>query len=67
VHKIPHYTFGRLVGFEDISLYFLFPQLYREDQQSSRLRDDDFRIWMDQVLTQGTWCSLPDCMAVRSS
>ncbi|KAJ6126026.1 hypothetical protein N7471_010519 [Penicillium samsonianum] len=30
VHVIPHYTFGRLVGFEDISLYFLFPQLYRE-------------------------------------
>ncbi|KAJ5742295.1 hypothetical protein N7533_011704 [Penicillium manginii] len=50
VHKIPHYTFGRLVGFEDISLYFLFPRLYREDQQSSRLRDEDFRIWMDQVL-----------------
>ena len=50
VHQIPHYTFGRLVGFEDISLYFLFPRLYREEQQSSRLRDDDFRIWMDQVL-----------------
>ncbi|OKO92959.1 hypothetical protein PENSUB_12554 [Penicillium subrubescens] len=50
VHKIPHYTFGRLVGFEDISLYFLFPRLFREEQQSSRLRDDDFRIWMDQVL-----------------
>lgn len=51
VHKIPHYTFGRLVGFEDISLYFLFPRLFHEEQQSSRLRDDDFRIWMDQVLT----------------
>ncbi|KAJ5288260.1 hypothetical protein N7508_011035 [Penicillium antarcticum] len=50
VHKIPHYTFGRLVGFEDISLYFLFPRLYREEQQSSRLRDDDFRIWIDQIL-----------------
>jgi hypothetical protein len=44
VHKIPYYIFGRLVGFEDISLYFLFPRLYREEQQSSRLRDDDFRI-----------------------
>jgi hypothetical protein len=37
VHKIPHYTFGRLVGFEDISVYFLFPRLFREEQQSSRL------------------------------
>jgi hypothetical protein len=44
VHNIPHYTFGRLIGFEDISLYFLFPRLYREEQQSSRLRDDDFRV-----------------------
>lgn len=27
VYKIPYYTFGRLVGFENISLYFLFPRL----------------------------------------
>ncbi|KAE8383981.1 hypothetical protein BDV23DRAFT_192392 [Aspergillus alliaceus] len=33
---ILHYTFGRFVGFEDISLYILFPRLYREEQQSSR-------------------------------
>ena len=39
VHQVPHYTFGRLIGFEDISLYLLFPRLYREDQQSSRLLD----------------------------
>ena len=50
IHQIPHYTFGRLVGFEDISLYLLFPHLYREDQQSSRLRDRDFQLWMDGVL-----------------
>lgn len=50
VHQIPHCTFGRLVGFEDISLYLLFPRLYRENQQSSRLRDHDFRIWMDEIL-----------------
>ena len=50
VHKIPHYTLGRLVGFQDISLYVLFPHLYREDQASSRLRDVDFRLWMDGVL-----------------
>lgn len=50
VHEIPHYTFGRLVGFEDVSLYFLFPHLYRDGQQSSRLRDEDFRLWTDGVL-----------------
>jgi hypothetical protein len=50
IHQLPHYVFGRLVGFEDISLYLLFPRLYREDQQSSRLLDHDFSVWMDQVL-----------------
>ncbi|KAL2812457.1 hypothetical protein BDW59DRAFT_155254 [Aspergillus cavernicola] len=34
VHQVPHYTFGRVVGFEDISLYLLFPRLYREEQHS---------------------------------
>lgn len=43
VHKIPHYTLGRLIGFEEVSLYLLFPHLYREEQQSSRLREVDFR------------------------
>jgi hypothetical protein len=42
VHEIPHYTLSRLIGFEDVSLYLLFPRLYREGQQSSRLLDDDF-------------------------
>jgi hypothetical protein len=50
IHQIPHYTFGRLVGFEDVTLYLLFPHLYRKNQQSSRLRDHDFRLWMDEVL-----------------
>ncbi|KID83860.1 AT hook, DNA-binding motif protein [Metarhizium guizhouense ARSEF 977] len=50
IHQVPHYTFGRLIGFEDISLYFLFPRLYREEQQCSRLRDEDFRLWMDGIL-----------------
>ncbi|KAL6406090.1 hypothetical protein AUP68_10652 [Ilyonectria robusta] len=50
VHQIPHYTFGRVVGFEDISLYFLFPNLYREEQKCSKLRDEDFRLWVDGIL-----------------
>ncbi|RSL84143.1 hypothetical protein CDV31_016741 [Fusarium ambrosium] len=50
VHQIPHYTFGRVVGFEDISLYLLFPNLYREEQTCSKLRDEDFRLWMDGIL-----------------
>ncbi|RKK66775.1 hypothetical protein BFJ69_g15098 [Fusarium oxysporum] len=50
IHHIPHYTFGRVIGFEDISLYLLFPNLYREEQKCSKLRDEDFRLWMDGIL-----------------
>ena len=51
INEAPHYTAGRLVMFEDVSVYFLFPWLYRENQQSSRLLDDDFKAWTDRVLT----------------
>jgi hypothetical protein len=51
INEAPHYTAGRLVMFEDVSVYFLFPRLYRENQQSSRLLDDDFKAWTDRVLT----------------
>ncbi|KAL7940768.1 hypothetical protein V8C42DRAFT_356065 [Trichoderma barbatum] len=49
VHQVPHYTIGRIIGFEDISLYFLFPRLYRAEQKSSKLRDEDFQLWMDAL------------------
>ncbi|KAF9890022.1 hypothetical protein FE257_006702 [Aspergillus nanangensis] len=50
LHQVPHYTVGRLMGFEDISMYLLFPRLYRENQQSSRLLDQHFKQWMDDIL-----------------
>ncbi|KAF9882990.1 hypothetical protein FE257_004360 [Aspergillus nanangensis] len=50
LYQVPHYTFGRLIGFEDISMYLLFPRLYRENQQSSRLLDQHFKQWMDDIL-----------------
>lgn len=50
VHQIPHYTFGRLIGFEEASSYFLFPRLYRQEQPCSCLRDEDFRLWTDGIL-----------------
>jgi hypothetical protein len=49
VHHIPHCTFGRLIGFEDISLYLLFSNLYREEKKCSKIRDEDFRLWMDGI------------------
>ena len=33
IHLIPHYTIGRLIGFENIALILLFPHLVRENQQ----------------------------------
>ncbi|KAB8266546.1 hypothetical protein BDV30DRAFT_247683 [Aspergillus minisclerotigenes] len=62
VHKVPHYTFGRVAGFEDISLYLLFPQLYREEQQCSRLRDEDFTLWMDQILLPAIYKHYPSSL-----
>ena len=50
VHKMPHYTFGRFVGLDAISMYFLFPRLYRENQQNSQLLEDDYEVWLDRVI-----------------
>ena len=50
VHQVPHYTFGRLMGMEDVSLYLLFPRLYRAEQTCSKIRDEDFQLWMDGIL-----------------
>jgi hypothetical protein len=50
VHQVLHYTFGHLIRFKDILLYLLFPRLYRDDQQSSQLLDQDFQQWMDEIL-----------------
>ncbi|KAF9890020.1 hypothetical protein FE257_006700 [Aspergillus nanangensis] len=35
---------------QDISMYLLFPRLYRDNQQSSRLLDQHFKQWMDDIL-----------------
>jgi hypothetical protein len=42
VHHVKHYTLGRVAGFEDASVYALFPQLYEPKQRSSRLSDNQF-------------------------
>jgi hypothetical protein len=50
IHQIPHYTLGRFFKADYLSIYLLFPRLYREEQQTSRLRDSDFEIWMNKIL-----------------
>uniref|UniRef100_A0A0D2YEY6 Xylanolytic transcriptional activator regulatory domain-containing protein n=1 Tax=Fusarium oxysporum (strain Fo5176) TaxID=660025 RepID=A0A0D2YEY6_FUSOF len=44
VHQIPHYTFGRVIGFEDISSYLLIPNLYREEQKCRSQQFQDVTI-----------------------
>ncbi|PTB47506.1 hypothetical protein M431DRAFT_501989 [Trichoderma harzianum CBS 226.95] len=50
VHQVPYYTFGRIISFKNISLYFLFPKLYQAKQKSSKLCDKDFQLWIDGIL-----------------
>jgi hypothetical protein len=50
IHQIKHYTLCRVVGFEEASIYVVFPGLYRPGQTTSRLQDRDFQVWMDEIL-----------------
>lgn len=49
-NKVPHYTFGRTTGLDPVSIYFLFPGLFRENQQSSQLLESDYQSLQDQVI-----------------
>jgi hypothetical protein len=50
LHQVKHYTLARVMGFEDASIYVFFPSLYDPQQQTSRLPDQKFQIWMDDIL-----------------
>ncbi|KAJ5091028.1 hypothetical protein N7532_009712 [Penicillium argentinense] len=50
LHRVKHYTFARVSGFEDASIYALFPRLHQPQQKSSQLPDDQFRVWIDDIL-----------------
>ena len=50
IHRIPHLQFGRVAGFEEVTLYILFPQLYNPKRKSTRLEGPELVIWNDRVL-----------------
>jgi hypothetical protein len=51
LHKIPHYQFGRLVGFDDFVLYIFFPRLYDPDSSGNTyLSQATLQRWVDDVL-----------------
>ena len=50
LHMVPHYQFGRLVGYEDVTLYLFFPYLYERRKANNYLNQDTLRRWTDRVL-----------------
>lgn len=51
LHKIPHYLFGRVVGFDDLSLYVFFPRLFNPDYtDNTYLTQATLQRWIDKVL-----------------
>ncbi|KAH7337345.1 hypothetical protein BKA66DRAFT_555306 [Pyrenochaeta sp. MPI-SDFR-AT-0127] len=50
LHMVPHYQFGRLVGYEDVTLYLFFPYLYKRRKANNYLNQDTLRRWTDRVL-----------------
>ncbi|EDN04950.1 predicted protein [Histoplasma mississippiense (nom. inval.)] len=50
IHQIPHLPLGRLGGFEDLELYALFPKLHDPERQHFIIREDEYRLWTDQIV-----------------
>jgi hypothetical protein len=50
IHKIPHMQFGRLVGFEDVALYVIFPRLYQPQRKTSQLDNAELATWTERVI-----------------
>jgi hypothetical protein len=50
LHTVPHYQFGRVVGYEDVTLYLFFPHLYERRKANNYLNQDTLRRWTDRVL-----------------
>jgi hypothetical protein len=50
LHMVPHYQFGRVVGYKDVTLYLFFPYLYERRKANNYLNQDTLRRWTDRVL-----------------
>jgi hypothetical protein len=49
LNKIPHISLGRLVGDDEFEVILCFPHALREEQQTTRLTDKWWEIWLDEV------------------
>jgi hypothetical protein len=59
MHKVPHYRFGNLTGWPEISLYIMFPGLFSDDRPSTHLTQDQMRQWTDNILLPAIYKYLP--------
>ena len=52
LHKISHYSFGRVVGMSDLLMFFFFPALHKESdhEHTSYLSKRDEQLWLDGIL-----------------
>jgi hypothetical protein len=63
--KIPHYLIGRLVGWEDIMIYIMFPSLYHENQACSNPANKHLQQWTDEILLPAIYDNLPSISKQR--
>ena len=50
LHTIPHYLLGRLIGYDDISIFLFFPRLYKQGRANNYLSQAVLQRWTDRVL-----------------
>lgn len=59
LHKIPHYCFGQLSRFQDLSIFFFFPRLYDSKNDFIRLTDHNLERWTNHILLPAIYDTLP--------
>ena len=59
LHEIPQVVLGRLAGCDDFQVTLLFPCAVRRKQQTTRLPDEWYDIWLDEILLPAVYETLP--------
>ena len=57
--KVPHYCFGKVNGFPELSIFLFFPRLYDADYDFIRLSDEVLQRWTDNILLPAIYEHLP--------
>ena len=57
--KVPHYCFGKVNGFPELSIFLFFPRLYDADYDFIRLSNEVLQRWTDNILLPAIYEHLP--------